>query len=137
MKYFVSENYSVPELIQLLKECKYESVFEILYFLTDNLKEKITVVNHIIAENRHLSSEFKVYSDKLYRSKLLMFSNDEKTLTDAFEENEPEYILCLSKNINTPEYILNKLTGISGIKYATKIRDNSRKTLEYKKQTRI
>ena len=135
VRYFVSENYSILEFIQLLKECKYKSVFEILYFITDNLTEKLTVVNHIISENRHLSTEFKVYSNKLYRSKLLMFSDKEKILTDAFEENEPEYMLSLSKNINTPEYILNKLTSISGIKYASKIRNNSRKTLEYKKQT--
>ncbi|MDE6665883.1 MAG: hypothetical protein K2K14_06830 [Ruminococcus sp.] len=129
IRYFVSDDYSVSELINLLKECKQESVFENLYSLSDGLTEKITAVNYVISESKYLSDDFKAYSDKLYYSKVLMFSNDKNMLIHAFEENEPEYMLSLSKNINTPEYLLNKLTGISKIKYASKIRNNSRETL--------
>lgn len=129
IRYFVSDYYSVSELINLLKECKQESVFENLYSLSDGLTEKITAVNYVISESKYLSDDFKAYSDKLYYSKVLMFSNDKNMLIHAFEENEPEYMLSLSKNINTPEYLLNKLTGISKIKYASKIRNNSRETL--------
>ncbi len=135
VRYFVSDDYSVSGLIQLLKECKYKSVFEKLYFISDSFTEKTAMVNYAVSGNKYLTSEEKKSLHKLYRSKLILFSDDEKTLTVASKENEPEYLLSVSRNPNTPEYILNKLTSISGIKYASKIRNNSRKTLEYKKQT--
>lgn len=132
VRYFTSDDYSVAELINLLKDCKYDSVFEMLYFVSDSLTEKSTAVNYAVSKNKYLTSDEKEHLHKLYRSKMLLFSDDEEVLTNAFEENEPVYMLSLSKNINTPEDILNKLINISGIKYASQIRSNSRKILKYK-----
>lgn len=134
VRYFVSDDYSVSELMKLLKDCRFKSVFEKLYFISDNLTEKTTAVNYAVSRNKYLTSEDKDCLHKLYYSKILLFSDDEKALISAFEENEPVYMLSLSRNINTPEYILNKLVNISRIKYASKIRNNSRETLKYKKQ---
>lgn len=130
IRYFKSDSYSNLDLIQLLVKCKYESVFEQLFLIEKNFTVKKMSIFYAISKNCYLSDEFKNYANKIYYANVLLFSKDEKMLTDAFEQKDSAYMLSLSKNLYTPKKILNELSNISGIKYASQIRNNSKETLK-------
>ena len=56
-------------------------------------------------------------------------TNDVNKLNELFRTDNPKILKALSKNINTPEKILKKLSEINGIKFSKEIRLNAKKLL--------
>ena len=83
----------------------------------------------VIKNRNDLSEKLKAFAFKQYNSDILKNTDNISYIIEFFTKMEPEYLLSISKNINTPIIILENLKIIQGVKYASIIRKNSLETL--------
>lgn len=131
-RFFFNECYSVNEFIKLLMKCQYESVFLNIFLSEKTISYKGLIIHEIINNNILLSDEFKILSQRIRYAKHLYCTNNEKELKNAYENGDYIYMMAISQNIYTPDYVLKALSRINNIKYASRIRQKSTQTLRLK-----
>ncbi|MDE6591925.1 MAG: hypothetical protein K2K57_02535 [Oscillospiraceae bacterium] len=129
-RYYGNYKYSVSDFAGLLKGCKFESVFENLFTFEKYISPKGIVLHKVIEENPLLSPELKDISRRIYKAKMLMCTDDMHMIEEYFNKNDYIYMAAISRNPFAPKDILNALTQVSNVKYASHIREQSRETLK-------
>lgn len=131
-RYYHYDRYSVYDFVDLISKCRYESVFYDLLFYEKNINPKSNMIHKVIQNNKHLSQELKSFSHRIYEAKILFCTDDIEMIIAYYEKNDYIYMAAISQNVSTPEDILRDLMQVSNIKFAARIRENSKETLRIK-----
>ncbi len=132
LRYYNNDKYPISDFIELLINCKFETVFLNLFMQSKNINKKNIIIHKIIEKNHFLSQQFKALSKNIQSAKILFCTDDTERIEQAFNDNNYIYFISISQNINTPDYILRSLASIKNIKYGSKIRGYSAETLKIK-----
>ncbi len=129
-RYYAGYKYSVSDLAGLLKDCKFESVFENLFTFEKCITPKGIMLHKIIENSPLLSPGLKDISRRIHKAKMLMCTEDVHIIEEYFNKNDYIYMMAISRNPFAPKEILTALTQVSNVKYAAHIREQSRETLK-------
>lgn len=131
-RYYNYDRYSVYDFVDLISKCRYESVFYDLLFYEKDINSKSDMIHKVIQNNKYLSQELKSFSQRIYTAKMLFCTDDAEMINTYYGKNDYIYMAAISRNISAPDHILKELMQVSHIKFAARIRENSRETLKIK-----
>ncbi len=125
-----NDSYSDEEFYEFISTCKNEYAFKYILSVPKQMNYKKQKLYDVIKNRNDLSEKLKAFAFKQYNSDILKNTDNISYIIEFFTKMEPEYLLSISKNINTPINILENLKIIQGVKYASIIRKNSLETLK-------
>ncbi len=131
-RYYNYDRYSVYEFVNLISKCKYESVFYDLLLYEKEINSKSNVLHKVIQNSTYLSQELKLFSQRIFKAKMLFCTDDIEMIEAYYNKNDYIYLAAISNNVLTPDNILRNLMQVSNIKYAARIREKSKETLRIK-----
>lgn len=132
-RYYNESKYSVLDFFILLTKCKFENIFMTLFCNEQGITPKGLIIHEVIRRNELYSKELKEISERIYFAKQLFCTDNIDIILSAASSNDYILLVSISQNIYTPVYVLNELSNMSKIKYASMIRQNSLATLKIKK----
>lgn len=116
----------------LVKVGREEIFYQLIKFCNPSSWEKLSALLYYFSKQSN-SSEFEDVVNKQIFALELQWSNDEKMLRNAYKDKVAQYNLALSKNMFTPNDILEELSHLKGMNNCKMIRVNSLQTLRIKK----
>ncbi len=132
-RYYNESKYSVLDFLNLLKKCKFENTFMTLFSNEQGITPKGLIIHEVIRKSKLYSKELKDISERVFFAKQLFCTDNIELILSAASLKDYILLVSISQNINTPVCILNELSNISKIKFASIIRQNSLATLKIKK----
>lgn len=130
LKRLYTSSYSEDEFCEFISICTDEYSFKYILSIPKQMDHKKQKLYDVINNRNDLSKELKTIALKQYNSDILENTDNVDFIKKCYIQMEPNYLLSISKNINTPIYILEELKVIQGIKYASTIRKNSLDTIK-------
>jgi hypothetical protein len=126
--YYTNDNYSVDDFINLINNYNNDMLFEQLIFEkpSDSRKENALIYFYYNKE-QHIEK-----INKIIMANKLKIENNLDEIEKAYKLEDFYFNLAISDNLFTPYCILEEMSEITGIKFASKIRMNSRKTIKIK-----
>lgn len=125
------EKYSISEFKSFIINCDNESTMYYLLNLGVLDRERFKLIIETIKNKAFFSSHLKFYAQEIEMAIILEITDDVTLIRKMYKTNNYKYLLSISKNTKTPQDILMDLSGIAGIKFASKIRSNSLNTMNH------
>lgn len=132
-RFYSDDKYSLADFVKLMRGCRNEAVIEQVFFIQRGITAKGMALYETVQASPYLDDEIKKLSRRIYEAGLLMCTDNEKLIEEFFVRNDYVYNIALSRNVRTPDSILERLAEASGMKYSKQIRIFSRETLKAKK----
>lgn len=132
-RYCNNEN-ATNKFLELISACKSDNVIKYMLSVPMKNREKKEKMYALIEKNTELSNETKIESNEWSVANNLEVTEDVELIVEKYNSGKYLYLLSISKNINTPLELLEKMKNVSQIKYSTQIRNNSKQTIKIKMQ---
>ncbi len=125
---YKGKQYSVDEFCDLLKKHDTGVILDQLLLVIPNNDEKKKALYYFYSQKEEYGSKI---IELINVEKLIVTENIDE-IQKAFESKNYLFYLAISKNLFTPSDILEELSKIKGMKFASEIRTNSQNTKRIK-----